>query len=99
VLEDERVVSVLAQPWVVPMKVDLTGDNEAGWEKLAKVGSVHIPRLVVVAPSGRETLNVSAYSVEQVLAALSASRGESPGESAEVDTRETAAVAPFPQRP
>lgn len=99
VLEDERVVSMLTQPWVVPMKVDLTGDHEAGWEKLAKVGSVHIPRLVVVAPSGRETLNAAAYSVEQVLAALSASRGEPPDESAEVDTRETAVPAPFSQRP
>ena len=74
VLHDPRVVAVLGDPGVVPMKVDLTGKNPAGWDKLQSVGSVHIPRLVIVDPQGRETINAEVYSVEQVLMAIEDAR-------------------------
>jgi len=74
VLHDPRVVTVLGGPDVVPMKVDLTGKNPAGWDKLQAVGSVHIPRLVIVDAQGRETINAEVYSVEQVLMAIEDAR-------------------------
>lgn len=50
-----------------------------GWAKLAEVGRVAIPALVIVAPDGREVLNADYYTPEQVVAAVSEARGEPAG--------------------
>jgi thiol:disulfide interchange protein DsbD len=72
VLHDPRVVQAMAQPGVVPMKVDLTGNNDAGNRKLAAVNRVAIPVLVVFDRAGREAFNSDAYTVGQVVEAIGA---------------------------
>jgi thiol:disulfide interchange protein len=70
VLHDRRVVEALRQPGVVPMKVDLSGNNPIGNQKLRQLDRLTIPLLVVFAPDGREVFKGDYYTVEQVLGAL-----------------------------
>lgn len=71
VLNSDRVARQLGASGVVPMKVDITSKaNVDGIAKLAHVGRVAIPVLVVVGPSGNETLNSDAYTAEQVIDAI-----------------------------
>jgi thiol:disulfide interchange protein len=75
VLYTDRVAGLFDDPSVVPMKVDLTSDsNVAGWGKLAEVGRVAIPALVVFAPTGEEVFNSDFYTVEQVVGAVELAR-------------------------
>jgi thiol:disulfide interchange protein DsbD len=74
VLETRPVISALAEPDVVAMKVDLTGENPAGWAKLREAGRVAIPLLVVYSPDGEERFKSELYTVEQVVAALTAAK-------------------------
>lgn len=50
VLHTDDVVAALAQEGVVPMRVDLTGDNPDGQAKLAELEWVGIPLLAVFGP-------------------------------------------------
>ncbi|MBW2433133.1 MAG: thioredoxin family protein [Deltaproteobacteria bacterium] len=70
VLHDRRVVDALAKTDVVPMKVDITGNNPAGKAKLKEVGSLTVPLLVVVSPGGQLVFKSDFYTVEQVLEAI-----------------------------
>lgn len=75
VLHSDRVSKQLGANGVVPMKVDITSKaNVDGIAKLADVGRVAIPVLVVVGPSGNETLNSDAYTADQVLEAIESAR-------------------------
>jgi hypothetical protein len=56
---------------VVPIKVDLTGNNPAGNAKLIEVGRRAIPYLVIYSPNHNQIFASDAYTVEQVLNALS----------------------------
>jgi thiol:disulfide interchange protein DsbD len=51
VLHRPEIVELLAQPDVVPMRVDLTSDNPPGRAKLAELGWVGIPLLAVYGPA------------------------------------------------
>lgn len=76
VLYREAVVELFEDPKVVPMKVDITSSaNVAGTRKLAAMGRVAIPLLVVFAPDGSEVFKSDAYTVEQVVEAVREAKG------------------------
>jgi thiol:disulfide interchange protein DsbD len=70
VLHNPRVVKLLNSTNVAPIKVDITGNNIPGSKKLLEVGSRTIPHLVVYAPDGREVFRSDAYTVEQLVRAI-----------------------------
>src|ERR1044071_5250961 len=74
VLHDPRVVALLNSTNVIPIKVDLTGNNSAGNQKLVEVGRRAIPYLVIYSPEGREIFASDAYSADQILAAIEKDR-------------------------
>ena len=75
VLEDDRVASLLDEPGVVPMKVDITSSaNQAGNEMLAEMGYSTIPLLVVFDPSGDVVFKNDFYRVGQVVQAINKAR-------------------------
>lgn len=71
VLHSDEVVAALKRDGVVPMKVDLSGTNDAGWAKLAEVGRVAIPALVIYDRKGNIVLNADSYTRGQVVEAVS----------------------------
>ncbi|MGA1400641.1 MAG: thioredoxin family protein, partial [Phycisphaerales bacterium] len=74
VLATEQVAAALNGEGVVAMKVDLTGNNEAGNELLRASGRLTIPLLVVLSPSGEEIFKSDAYTPAQVLDAIAAAK-------------------------
>lgn len=72
VLHSADVVAALNSERVTPIKVDLTGNNAPGNEKLLEVGRRTIPLLVVYGPGGAELFKSDAYTVRQVLEAIQA---------------------------
>jgi thiol:disulfide interchange protein DsbD len=70
VLHDQRIINLLKQKHIVPMKVDITGNNAAGKAKLEAVGSLTVPLLVVFAPDGNPVFKGAFYTVDQVLEAV-----------------------------
>ena len=70
VLKHPSIVNVLKREAVVPMKVDITGNNPAGKAKLQEVGSLTIPLLVVYSPNGDLLFKSDFYTVDQVLDAV-----------------------------
>jgi thiol:disulfide interchange protein DsbD len=71
VLHSDRVVVLLNDDRVSPIKVDLTGNNTAGNERLRETGRLTIPLLIVLDPKGREVFKSDAYTVQQVVSAIS----------------------------
>jgi thiol:disulfide interchange protein DsbD len=71
VLRDPRVVALLNDSRVVPMKVDLTGNNPAGNAMLKEAGRVTIPLLAVFNPDGEIVYKSDYYTVDQVVGAIS----------------------------
>jgi thiol:disulfide interchange protein len=74
VLHSDEVSSLLAEPWVTPIKIDLTGNNTKGNAMLQAVGRHQIPLLVVIAPNGEEVFKEDFYSIGQVVEAINAAR-------------------------
>ncbi len=74
VLQSPEVVKLLARPDVAAVKVDITGNNPLGKEKLRKTGRLTIPLLVIYAPDGREVFKSDFYTVEQVVTAVNRAR-------------------------
>ena len=70
VFRGKAVVERLQQNDVVPIKVDITGNNPAGKERLRQTGYLTIPLLVVYSPDGRETWKRSFYTAAEVLRAI-----------------------------
>jgi thiol:disulfide interchange protein DsbD len=70
VLHNQNVVQALNSEPVTPMKVDITGNNSEGNQKLVEVGRRTIPYLVVYSPEGKQVFASDAYTVDQVLKAL-----------------------------
>lgn len=77
VLADDRVASALNGPGVVPIKVDLTGNNDVGNAMLKAVDRVTIPLIVVFSPDGTEVFKSDYYTVAQVLDAIEEASGKS----------------------
>lgn len=78
VLATKSVYELLNGPGVVPMKIDLTGDNEAGRAMLHDVGRHQIPLIVVFAPDGEEVFKADFYTSSQVLKAVEEAGGPAP---------------------
>ena len=70
VLYNDQVASYLSSEKVVPMKVDITGNNAPGKAKLKELGRVTIPLLVVFSPRGEVVFKSDFYTVDQVLGAI-----------------------------
>jgi thiol:disulfide interchange protein DsbD len=77
VLHDQRIIKLLAQEHIVPMKVDITGNNPAGKAKLKAVGSLTVPLLVIFAPDGNRVFKSDFYTVDQILSAVERALGNS----------------------
>jgi thiol:disulfide interchange protein len=70
VLHRPEVVALLQRPGVVPMKVDLTGNNVPGQDKLQSLNWVGIPLLAIFGPATPEPQKFDTYTVPQVVAAV-----------------------------
>jgi len=70
VLNNPKVVKLLTCEDIVPMKVDITGNNPAGKAKLREVGNLTIPLLIIFSPSGKQQFKSDFYTVEQVFEAI-----------------------------
>lgn len=78
VLHRPEVVERLASAGVVPVKVDLTGDNPEGRALLQRLDSVGIPFLAVLGPGtgfDEKPLTFDSYTVQAVLDAIDAADG------------------------
>ncbi len=67
VLASPEVAETLGAAGVVPMKVDLTGNNAEGNAMLHDMGRHQIPLLVIFAPDGSEIFKGDFYTVQQVV--------------------------------
>jgi thiol:disulfide interchange protein DsbD len=70
VLKNPKIVKLLARDDIVPMKVDITGNNPAGKAKLREVGNVTIPLLIIFSPNGEQRFKSDFYTVDQVYDAI-----------------------------
>lgn len=70
VLQTPKVVAALDRGDVVPMKIDLTGENPDGKAKLEEAARLTIPLLVVYGRDGAELWKSDAYTPSQVLDAI-----------------------------
>jgi thiol:disulfide interchange protein len=70
VLHNRAVVRLLNSKSVAPIKVDITGNNPAGSQKLVDVGRRTIPYLVIYARDGKQLFASDAYTVEQLTQVL-----------------------------
>jgi thiol:disulfide interchange protein DsbD len=71
VLNSPKIVALFEQDNVVPMKVDITGNNPAGKAKLRDVGNLTIPLLVIFSPDGKQIFKSDFYTVAQIQKAVS----------------------------
>ncbi len=76
VWSDRELAGWIAREPVVPMRVDLTGDNPAGKAKLREMGSLTIPFLAVLAADGRTVFTGDFYTAEQVRQAIRRALGK-----------------------
>ena len=70
VLQTPDVVAAFDREDVVPMKIDLTGENPDGKAKLEEARRLTIPLLVVYGRQGEEIWKSDAYTPSQVLGAI-----------------------------
>jgi thiol:disulfide interchange protein len=70
VLHSDTVLNALKKSGVVPMKVDLTGNNDQGNELLNAYGRVTIPFLIVLDKQGKPVFQSDAYTPGDLAAAL-----------------------------
>lgn len=70
VLKNPKIVTLLGRDAVVPMKIDITGTNPSGKEKLKEVGNLTIPLLIIYSPHGEQLFKSDFYTVDQVYDAI-----------------------------
>jgi thiol:disulfide interchange protein DsbD len=70
VLQNPKIVTLLARTDIVPMKVDITGNNPMGKAKLREVGHLTIPLLIIFSPNGKQRFKSDFYTVDQVYDAI-----------------------------
>jgi len=70
VLNDPKIVKLFAREDIVPIKVDITGNNPAGKAKLNEVGNLTIPLLIIFSPTGDQVFKSDFYTVDQVYNAV-----------------------------
>jgi thiol:disulfide interchange protein DsbD len=76
VLHTKGVIAALNAPDVIPIKVDLTATDAAGWALLKEYGAVGIPLLVIEGPGLSQPFRSNAYTPGQVLDAIASARGK-----------------------
>jgi thiol:disulfide interchange protein len=74
VLKSEKITRLLAEADIVPMKVDITGNNPWGKKKLKETGNLTIPLLVIYSPKGREVFRSDFYTIDQVVEGIETAR-------------------------
>ena len=70
VFKNPKIVDLFAKDDIVPMKVDITGNNPAGNAKLKEVGTLTIPLLVIFSPNGKQLFKSDFYTADQVYKAV-----------------------------
>jgi thiol:disulfide interchange protein DsbD len=70
VLQNPKIAKLLARTDIVPMKVDITGNNPMGKAKLREVGHLTIPLLIIFSPNGKQRFKSDFYTVDQVYDAI-----------------------------
>ena len=70
VWKNRELADLMSRAGVVPMKVDLTGSNPAGKDKLRQAGSLTIPFLTVLARDGHPVFSGDYYTAGQVMEAI-----------------------------
>jgi thiol:disulfide interchange protein len=70
VFKDPKIAALFAKDDIVPMKVDITGNNPAGKAKLKEVGTLTIPLLVIFSPNGQQLFKSDFYTAGQVIEAV-----------------------------
>ncbi len=80
VLHNSRIVDLVNQQDIVPIKVDITGNNEMGNKKLLEVGSRTIPLLIVYDSDAREVFRSDAYTVQQLFDVITKTRQQTASE-------------------
>jgi thiol:disulfide interchange protein DsbD len=76
VLTGEKVSRLLAEEDIVPIKVDITGNNPWGKAKMKEIGNLTIPLLVIYSPQGAEVFRSDFYTAEQILQAVKVARAK-----------------------
>jgi thiol:disulfide interchange protein DsbD len=76
VLFSDPIVRLFASEDIVPIKVDITGRNEPGRNKLQEVGHLTIPLMIIYSPSGEELFRSDFYTAEQIVHAVNRAREE-----------------------
>ncbi|MEX2219119.1 MAG: thioredoxin family protein [Phycisphaerales bacterium] len=92
VLHRSEIVALMKHEGVAPLKVDLTGPNIPGKQKLKEMGWVGIPLLVFYGPGLAEPIKYDMYTPEMVRQAIIRAAG--PGSAVE-----QAALAPAGAQP
>jgi thiol:disulfide interchange protein DsbD len=75
VLHRPQVVELFNADDVIPIKIDLTGNNPSGNAKLTEVGRRTIPLLIIYDRQGEEVFRSDAYTQAQVIQAVQTARG------------------------
>jgi thiol:disulfide interchange protein DsbD len=70
VLNSPKIVNLFNHENIVPMKVDITGNNPAGRAKLREVGNLTIPLLIIFSPNGEPKFRSDFYTADQVIEAI-----------------------------
>jgi len=76
VLNTRKISHLFASNDIVPIKVDITGNNPSGKEKLKEVGSLTIPLLVIYSPNKNIVFKSDFYTADQIVEAVKKTRGE-----------------------
>jgi thiol:disulfide interchange protein DsbD len=76
VLHRPEIVKILTGPDVVPMRVDLTGSNPPGKQKLKELQWVGIPLLAIYGPGVGDPITYDAYTPEMVRDAIARASGK-----------------------
>jgi thiol:disulfide interchange protein DsbD len=74
VLHSDPVVMLFAKDDIVPIKVDITGRNKAGRNKLQEIGHLTIPLMVIYSPAGKELFRSDFYTVDQIVNTVNRAR-------------------------
>jgi len=74
VLNTRKISHLFASDDIIPIKVDITGNNPSGKEKLKEVGSLTIPLLVIYSPNKNIVFKSDFYTADQIVNAVKIAR-------------------------
>jgi suppressor for copper-sensitivity B len=74
VLNTRKIINLFASDDIVPIKVDITGNNPLGKEKLKEVGSLTIPLLVIYSSNKKIVFKSDFYTSDQIINAVRKAR-------------------------